>query len=301
MMGSFPKPALQKRPWTKTDGRFSVQRKPENAANGNCAAAKRKIRFMPKIPVLVIEDNRLLRGRIASMLMNQGDFDVIQCGEAGDTIRQMKVRRPQPRVVLLNPGFEDGQGLKLAALLREELPEAKAITMDILPDRTDVIQFVKAGVRGFILKNAREADYVKTIKTVAEGFNVLPPVLTGSLFTQIVESALESGVGTEGHPMPLTGREREIVDLISKGLGNKEIAAHLHIATFTVKSHIHSILEKLGFSSRLQIAVFATGGIPGNPEKKPDLRPAAVESESDQRPNTYIPAKGRGDSRQTAP
>jgi two-component system, NarL family, nitrate/nitrite response regulator NarL len=238
---------------------------------------------MPKIPVSIIEDNRLLRDKITSMLTHQGDFNIIQCGEAGDAIRQMKVRRPQPRVVLLNPGFEDGQGLKLAALLREELPEAKAIVMDILPDRTDVIQFVKAGVCGFILKNAREADYVKTIKTVEEGFNVLPPVLTGSLFTRIVESALESGVGTQGYPVPLTGREREIVDLVSKGLGNKEIAAHLHIATFTVKSHIHSILEKLGFSSRLQIAVFATGGIPGKPEKRPDLRLAAAAGESDQR------------------
>ncbi len=256
MTGSFPMPAPAGRPWTKTAGRFSVRRKRGNAVNGNTAEAKRRIRFMPKTPVLIIEDNRLLRDKIASMLMHHGGFDVIQCDDVEDTIRRMKARKPRPRVVLLNPGFGDGQGLKLAAMLREELPEAKAITMDILPDRTDVVDFVKAGVCGFILRNALEADYVTTIKTVADGFNVLPPVLTGAVFTRIVESELKSGGGKRDDLPHLSGREREIVDLVSKGLGNKEIAAHLHIATFTVKSHIHNILEKMGRNSRLQVAVF---------------------------------------------
>jgi two-component system, NarL family, nitrate/nitrite response regulator NarL len=212
---------------------------------------------MSKIPVLLIEDNRLLRERIASMLMRYSEFEVIECGEDGNALRQLKFRRPPPHVVLLNPGFEDGRGLQLMALLREEWPEAKAILMDILPDRADVVEFVKAGVRGFILKNAHEVDYVKTIKTVTEGSRVLPPILTGPLFTQIVKSALESGTRTQDNATQLTKREREIIDLISEGLGNKEIAARLHIATFTVKSHIHNILEKLALNSRLQIAAFA--------------------------------------------
>jgi DNA-binding NarL/FixJ family response regulator len=218
---------------------------------------------MPKIPVLLIEDNRLLRERIASILEHHGDFEVIACGEDDDAIRRLKTRKFPPHVALLNPRFEDDRGLKLMALLREELPEAKAIVMDILPDRADLVDFVKAGVCGFILKNAREVDYIETIKTVAEGSNVLPPILTGSLFTQIVESALGRGGGAQENAMQLTHREREIVDLISEGLGNKEIAARLHIATFTVKSHIHNILEKLALHNRLQIAAFARKDAPG--------------------------------------
>jgi DNA-binding NarL/FixJ family response regulator len=82
-------------------------------------------------------------------------------------------------------------------------------------------------------------------------------VLTASLFTQIVESALKSGRGIPDSAIQLTNREKEIVDLIAEGMSNKEIAARLHIATHTVKSHVHNILEKLTLSSRLQIAAFA--------------------------------------------
>jgi two-component system, NarL family, nitrate/nitrite response regulator NarL len=211
---------------------------------------------MHKIPVVLIEENRLLREKIASMLKQHGVFEVLERGEGRDALRELKIESSPLRVVLLNPGFEEGRGLKLMALLREELPEAKPIVMDILPGHADVAEFVKAGACGFIMKDAREEDYFKTIETVAEGSKVLPPVLTGSLFTQIVQSALEGG-GAQDDLLQLTHREREIVDLISEGLGNKEIAARIHIATFTVKSHIHNILEKLALSSRLQIAAFA--------------------------------------------
>jgi NarL family two-component system response regulator LiaR len=85
---------------------------------------------------------------------------------------------------------------------------------------------------------------------------VLPPILTKSLFTQIIESALGSGKGIPDNSIQLTHREREIIDLISEGLSNKEIAERLHIATFTVKSHIHNIPEKLALNTRLKIAAY---------------------------------------------
>jgi len=142
------------------------------------------------------------------------------------------------------------------AFLREELPEARVIAMDILPEQVDIIEFVDAGGAGFILKSACLQDYVDTIKAVAKGENVLPEVLTASLFTQIVESALKSEKGIPEGAIRLTEREKEIVDLISEGLSNKEIAVRLHIATHTAKSHVHNILEKLTLSSRLEIAAF---------------------------------------------
>ena len=252
-MASFQNPISSTRPWTRTTEPFLVRGKSKKVVNGRCDDAQRRIHCMPKIPVLVIEDNRILRESIASMLKRHTDFEVI---ESGDTIRQLNIQISPPHVVLLNPGFKDDQGLKLMSLLRDKMPKAKPVVMDILPDRADVIAFVKAGACGFILKNAHENEYVKTIKTVAEGSNVLPPILTGSLFTQIVESALKNGSGAQENFMQLTNREREIVDLVSEGLSNKGIAEHLHIATFTVKSHIHNILEKLALNSRLQIAAF---------------------------------------------
>ena len=100
-------------------------------------------------------------------------------------------------------------------------------------------------------------DYIDTIRAVAEGHKVLPPAMTTSLFTQIVESALTGGQDLADKPFQLTAREKEIISLISEGLSNKEIAVRLHIATHTVKSHVHNILEKLALGSRLQIAAFA--------------------------------------------
>jgi DNA-binding NarL/FixJ family response regulator len=128
--------------------------------------------------------------------------------------------------------------------------------MDILPDHVDIVEFVRAGGSGFILKNAPLNDWIKTIKAVAGGAKVLPPVLTQSLFTEIVELALKSGEDIPADSIRFTDRERQVVNLIAKGLSNKEIAESLHIATYTVKSHVHNILEKMELNTRLQVAAF---------------------------------------------
>jgi DNA-binding NarL/FixJ family response regulator len=211
---------------------------------------------LAKIRILLIEDNRLLREGIAAMLNGHGDFEVVARSEDGDGVRQLKSMKKPPDVVLLDLGLEKVDSLKLMAQLQKELSEAKVIAMDILPDHVDIVEFVKAGGYGFILKNAPLNDWIKTIKTVATGAKVLPPVLTNSLFTQIIELALNSGKELLSNSIQFTHREREVVDLIAKGLSNKEIAESLHIATFTVKSHVHNILEKLALSTRLQIAAF---------------------------------------------
>jgi DNA-binding NarL/FixJ family response regulator len=212
---------------------------------------------MAKIRVLLIEDNRLLREGIAAMLKGNGDFEVVARSDDGDALRQLKNAGTVPDVILLDLGLEKANSLKLMAMLRNEFPDVRVIAMDILPEQVDMIEFVQAGGAGFILKSAPLDDYIKTIKAVAEGINVLPSVLTTSLFTQIVDSLLKNGEGIPDDAIKLTQREREVVNLISEGLSNKEIAMRLHIATYTVKSHVHNILEKLALNTRLQIAAFA--------------------------------------------
>ena len=205
----------------------------------------------------MIEDNRLLREGIAVMLQEHGGFDVVARAEDGESLRKLRDASKTPDIVLLDLGLERVNSLKLMAQLREEFPEVKVVAMDILPDEVDIVQFVKAGGAGFILKSAALEDYIDTIRAVAEGHKVLPPAMTTSLFTQIVETALTSGDGMSDKPFQLTAREKEIIALISEGLSNKEIATRLHVATHTVKSHVHNILEKLALGSRLQIAAFA--------------------------------------------
>jgi DNA-binding NarL/FixJ family response regulator len=208
-----------------------------------------------KIRVLLIEDNRFLREGITDLLQSEGGFAVDARADGDGSAGQLEVVRP-PDVVLLDLGLEKENSLKLMTVLRERFPKARVIAMDILPDQDDIVQFVKAGGCGFILKNAPVDDYVKTIQAVAGGATILPAVLTKSLFTQIVESVLKNGTGVPDHAIQLTKREREVVDLISQGMSNKEIAQELHIATFTVKSHVHNVLEKLELGTRLQIAAF---------------------------------------------
>ncbi len=215
---------------------------------------------MAKIQILLIEDNKILREGIAAMLNDHSEFKVIAKSEDGDALLQVKSLRQPPDVVLLDLGLEKVNSLKLMVVLKKELPTTKVIAMDILPDHVDIIEFVKAGGSGFILKNAPLMDWIETIKIVATGEKVLPPVLTQSLFTQIVDLALKKNQGIPTDSYQFTSREHQVVDLIAKGLSNKEIAESLHIATYTVKSHVHNILEKLELSTRLQIAAFVRKG-----------------------------------------
>ena len=190
------------------------------------------------------------------MLNNHSEFKVVARSSDGDALQQLKSTGASPNVVLLDLGLEKINSLQLMALLKQELPAAKIIAMDILPDNVDIVEFVKAGGSGFILKNAPREDWIKTIKVVATGAKVLPPVLTQSLFTEIIELVLKSGEGIPPDSIQFTSRERQVVNLIAKGLSNKEIAEKLHIATFTVKSHVHNILEKMELNTRLQVASF---------------------------------------------
>jgi DNA-binding NarL/FixJ family response regulator len=215
---------------------------------------------MSKIQVMLIEDNRLLREGIAALLNDHGDFEVVARSEDGDAIRQLKSLRTPPDVVLLDLGLEKANSLRLMTLLQRELPTTKIVALDILPHHVDIIEFVRAGGSGLIMKDARLSDYVETIKAVVDGEKVLPPDLTESLFAQVVDYAVDRGIGLADDAIQLTNREREVVELIATGMSNKDIAERLHLSTYTIKSHVHNILEKLSLNSRLQIAVYSRTG-----------------------------------------
>jgi len=206
------------------------------------------------ISVALIEDNRLVREGITLMLSQLPDLQVVAGGSNGDmaVLRQVK-----PHVVLLDLGLRNGDSLRVAGKVKSEFPESKVIVMDLLPVHEDIVEFVNAGVSGFIMKDATLEELVHTIRSVAAGVDVLPPQMTGTLFSQIARDAVAKGRTDTLDSVRMTPREREVVNLIAEGLGNKEIAARLHIATHTVKSHVRNIMEKLMLHTRLQIAAYA--------------------------------------------
>jgi two-component system response regulator DevR len=208
------------------------------------------------IAVLLIEDNRLLRDALRRLLEAQPDVAVVAAVASGEAaLREAHVARAQ--VALVDLGLEDDDSPRVIRELKRIAPDVRVIAMDLLPIHEHIVQLVKAGVAGFILKDATPADFVNTIRAVAGGSHVLPPPLTGSLFSQIASRATGRGARDVIDAVRLTRRERQVIDLIGEGLSNKEIAQRLHIATHTVKSHVHNILEKLALHSRLQIATFA--------------------------------------------
>ena len=212
---------------------------------------------MKKIRLLLIEDNRLLREGITAMVSRQPDLKIVAASENLKNVLP-KAQKLKPQVVLLDICLRDQNSLSVAKMVKKELPEAKVIVMGLILPRADVLQFVKAGASGFVQKEASFDDFLKTIRTIAGGTKLLPPTLTGSLFSQIVEDAARNGK-VQLNDVRITKREREIIDLISEGLSNKEIAQRLHLAIHTVKSHVHHILEKLALRTRLQVAVYARG------------------------------------------
>ncbi len=211
---------------------------------------------MAKIRVLLIEDNRLLREGITAMLYEQPDIRVVSATGNGDALEKAKKIRPQ--VVLLDMGLRSQNSLRIAGIIKQEYPKAEIVVMDLIPVQAEVVEFVKAGVAGFILKDATIDDFLHTIRSVAEGKKVLPPPLAGSLFSQIVEYAVKSGKADRlMKSVKLTRREHQVVDLIASGMSNKEIASELNIAVHTVKSHVHNVLDKLALHTRLELASFA--------------------------------------------
>ena len=161
-----------------------------------------------------------------------------------------------PDVVLLDMGLVDPPSIVIARSLRNDCPEARVILMDLLPAHEDIVEFIEAGVNGFILKDATLSQVLLTIRSVFSGLDVLPDLLAISLFSEIASEAVTNGNGQDSEWVRLTDREREVLDLIAEGLSNKAIATSLHISIHTVKSHLRNAMEKLALHSRLELAHF---------------------------------------------
>jgi DNA-binding NarL/FixJ family response regulator len=212
--------------------------------------------IMKRIRLLLIEDNRLLRNGILAILKPQKDIVIIAASVDGkDTL--LKIKQLKPNVVLLDLGLRSQNSLHVVEIVKKDFPDAKIIVMDLAPVQADILQYVKAGANGFILKDASLNDFLITIRTVAEGSTVLPPLLVDSLFSQIVDHAVREGKSKLNEAVKMTKREREVIGLLGEGMSNKEIGQKIRISTYTVKSHIHNIMEKLALHTRLEIANYS--------------------------------------------
>jgi len=208
------------------------------------------------IRVAIVDDQALVRGGFAMVLGHQDDIDVV--AEAGTGLEAIEAARAhRPDVVLMDIRMPGMDGLEATSRIVKEAdwPVRVLILTTFDPDEY-VYKALRAGASGFVLKDIPPAELVAAVRTVADGGALLAPSITRRLIGRFAERlAVDANVSSRLER--LTNREREVLAAIARGLNNTEISETLFIGAATVKSHVSSILNKLGLRDRAQAVVFA--------------------------------------------
>lgn len=209
---------------------------------------------MKPIRVLIVDDHTLFRSGIKLLLERQEGFEVV--GEAGDGLEGVKrAKQLKPDVVLLDLHMPGTSGLQAIPLLREEAPQSQIIMLTVSEDADDLLEALRAGARGYLLKNIETDFLLDSIRRAAAGESVMSSQMAGKLADAM--RMPQKGNAREAGLEKLTPREREIIVMLARGASNKEIARSLDLAESTVKIHVQGILRKLNLASRVQAAVYA--------------------------------------------
>lgn len=208
---------------------------------------------MKKTRLLLVEDNGLIRKKILSASKSRKDNVIIAWrGELKNTLA--KIKDLKPGIVLIDQGLISQSCFSVIKIIKRDMPSAKIIVAGLEKDQEDILKLVQANVNGFVLKNSSAKEIITTIKNVDNGSTVLPPLLINQLFSQIVEHSKQKVDLNDTENDNMTSRETEVMKFLGNGMSNKEIGNKMQISTYTVKSHIHNIMEKLSVHTRLEIA-----------------------------------------------
>ena len=202
--------------------------------------------------LLVVDDHEVVRQGLIALLSRHGQFEVVaDAGTCAEALSQ--ARKFVPDIVLMDVRLPDASGIEACRMLRDEFPAMAIVFLTSSPDEVDVLAAVVAGARGYVLKQTRSAELVRTLEAVGRGESLLDPMVTGMLLERVRRIA--SGNDSDGSN-DLTVREREILPLIAEGKTNQEIAAAVFLSDKTVKNYVASILGKLSLDRRAQIPAF---------------------------------------------
>ena len=206
----------------------------------------------PPIRVIVIDDHELFRGGLVQVLRKSG-LDVI--GEADLAARGITlVQELVPDVVLMDLNMPGMSGIEATQRLSASVPLTRVLVLTIVADERDVMDALLAGACGYLLKDAPVAQIVEGIRAAARGESQISPRVAGQLIRRVRQPAV---LELDHGPVELTAREFEILELISRGMDNVEIARTLFLSQHTIKNYVSSILVKLQVENRVQAAVQA--------------------------------------------
>jgi len=199
------------------------------------------------IRVLIVDDHSVVREGLRMFLVRDPDLEVV--GEAADGAEALEqARQLRPDVVVMDLLMPVMDGIAATRAIRRELPETEVLALTSVLESASVVDAIRAGAIGYLLKDTQAAELRKAIKAAAAGQVQLSPQASAHLL---------GAIRTPELPEPLTPREMDVLRLLAQGQSNKEIARALDLVEETVKSHVRHILAKLGVQSRTQAVLAA--------------------------------------------
>jgi len=209
-----------------------------------------------KIKVLVVDDTLIARAGILSILSDSSIVEVI--GEAEDGNEAVrKAEEFMPDVILMDLKMSGLDGVSATEQIITVNPSVKILVLTVSEDKQDLVKAVKAGARGYLLKEVKKSDLVKAIEAVHKGESIINPAMAADLLEEFRNLSKEPEKRPPSFIAKLTEREQEVLKLLAEGLGNKEIAKKLFVGESTIKKHVSNMLSKLQLENRIQATMLA--------------------------------------------
>jgi len=224
---------------------------------------------MAPVRILLVDDQLLFRKGLRALIEDQEDMEVV--GEASDGAQALdRVRTARPDVVLMDIHMPVCNGVEATRMIKAERPDIKVIALTVSDEDDDLFEAIKSGAAGYLLKDLRPEELFELIRGVLRGETPISPAVAGKLLSEFRRPRRDP---TETAGWDLTPRELEVLQLVTEGLSNAEIAGRLFIVEGTVKNHLHNILEKLHLENRLQAATYAIRERLVHPPRKQEQAP----------------------------
>ncbi len=202
--------------------------------------------------ILLVDDHEVVRAGIRALLADQNEIEI--AGEAGSVAEAVaEIYLKQPDVVLLDIRLPDGNGFEICREIKDAGLNTRFIILTAFSDDEIVLQAVKAGVDGYLLKEIDSPTLARSIRTVADGKSILDPAVTGRFLGQIKSL---SEIPPQSRLDSLSRQELRVIELVSQGKTNKEIALAMDLSDKTVKNYLRNLMEKLKLSRRAEAAAF---------------------------------------------
>jgi DNA-binding NarL/FixJ family response regulator len=207
------------------------------------------------IRVVVVDDQELFRRGLIMLVAAEDDIDVVGEASDGDEAAELAAATV-PDVVLMDVRMPRRSGIEACRNIKQVAPSAKIIMLTVSDEEADLYDAIKNGASGYLLKDASIDQVAQAIRVVADGQSLISPSMAAKLLEEFKSISKVGGKPDVILPR-LTDRELEVLNLVARGLNNREIARELFISENTVKNHVRNILEKLQLHSRMEAVMYA--------------------------------------------